>query len=180
MNDDRDERYTLPAIALHWLQAAGIVWLLWLGWTMVDLPKGPERAAAHVLHKSLGLTMLLLAAARLGWRASHATPAEPGSGWEATAARWMHRALYAFLFLAPLSGYLATAFTPYALKFYGLELPRLAAADESLHGIFKELHGLAAWTIAAFASLHVVAALKHARAGDGIMRRMLPRRLLKN
>ena len=38
-----NQRYTLPAIALHWGQAVLVVWLLWLGWTMTDLPKGAER-----------------------------------------------------------------------------------------------------------------------------------------
>ena len=33
------QRYTLPAMALHWGQAVLVVWLLWLGWTMTDLPK---------------------------------------------------------------------------------------------------------------------------------------------
>jgi cytochrome b561 len=36
------QRYTLPAIALHWGQAIVVLWLLWLGWTMTDLPKGAE------------------------------------------------------------------------------------------------------------------------------------------
>ena len=31
------QRYTLPAIVLHWAQAIVVVWLLWLGWTMVPL-----------------------------------------------------------------------------------------------------------------------------------------------
>ena len=38
------QRYTLPAIALHWAQAVIVLWLLWLGWTMNDLPKGPNAA----------------------------------------------------------------------------------------------------------------------------------------
>ena len=61
-------RYSLPAIALHWAQAAVILWLLWLGWTMTDLPKGAERSAAYGLHKSLGLAMLLVVVVRLAWR----------------------------------------------------------------------------------------------------------------
>ena len=61
-------RYTLPAMALHWAQAILVIWLLWLGWTMVDLPKGAERSAAYSLHKSLGLLVLVLTVLRLGWR----------------------------------------------------------------------------------------------------------------
>ena len=54
------QRYTLPAMLLHWVQAAVVLWLLWLGWNMVDLPKGAERSAAYSLHKSLGLLALML------------------------------------------------------------------------------------------------------------------------
>jgi len=61
-------RYTLQAMALHWAQAILVIWLLWLGWTMVDLPKGAERSAAYSLHKSLGLLVLVLTVLRLGWR----------------------------------------------------------------------------------------------------------------
>jgi len=69
-----NERYTWPAILLHWLEALLVVWLLWLGWTMVDLPKGAERSAAYGLHKSLGLLVLLATLLRLAWRAGHPPP----------------------------------------------------------------------------------------------------------
>ena len=77
-----NERYRLPAMLLHWVQAGLILWLLWLGWTMVDLPKGAERSAAYNLHKSLGLLALLLVVIRLAWRRRHPAPA----AWSATIA----------------------------------------------------------------------------------------------
>ena len=39
------QRYTLPAMALHWAMAIIILWLFWLGWTMTDLPKGADGGA---------------------------------------------------------------------------------------------------------------------------------------
>ena len=75
-------RYSLPAIALHWVQAAVILWLLWLGWTMTDLPKGAERSAAYGLHKSLGLAMLLVVVVRLAWRRRQPPPPTTATGWE--------------------------------------------------------------------------------------------------
>lgn len=175
-----NQRYTLPAIALHWAQAVVIVWLLWLGWTMVDLPKGAERSAAYVLHKSLGLLALLLVIARLVWRRGHPAPRAINGGWEARLATTTHHLLYALLFVAPLAGYLASSFTTYAVKFFGIELPRIVAPDESLNGLFKLLHEGFVWGIAALVALHVAGALKHALKRDGTMQRMLPGGLFKN
>ena len=75
------QRYSLPAIILHWTQAVVVIWLLWLGWTMLDLPKGAERSAAYGLHKSLGLLALFLVLVRLGWRSRSPAPVLQGSGW---------------------------------------------------------------------------------------------------
>jgi len=175
-----NQRYTLPAILLHWAQAIVVLWLLWLGWTMVDLPKGAERSAAHVLHKSLGLLALLLILARLAWRRGHPAPPSLATGWEARLATATHHALYALLLMAPLAGYLASAFTSYAIKFFGFELPRVVAPNESFNAIFKVLHEGFVWGIAVLIVLHVAGALKHAIKRDGTLQRMLPGRLFKN
>lgn len=173
-------RYTLPAIALHWVQAILVLWLLWLGWTMVDLPKGAGRSAAYGLHKSLGLLMLLLLALRLFWRWRHPAPALPFGGREAALARLTHHLLYGFLLLAPVAGYLATSFTPYALKLFGIDVPKLGWPDETLNGAFKLLHQVAGWGGAALIALHVAAAARHALRRDSVVQRMLPTGLFRN
>jgi cytochrome b561 len=174
------QRYTLPAIALHWGQAILVVWLLWLGWTMTDLPKGAERSAAYGLHKSLGLLALLLVAIRLFWRHRRPAPPSPATGWEAWLARATHVGLYLFLLVAPLAGYLASSFTPFALKFFGIELPKAGWPDETLNGLFKQIHWLAVWGGAGLIALHVVGALKHVLQRDGTLNRMLPGWLCRN
>jgi cytochrome b561 len=174
------QRYTLPAIMLHWVQAVVVIWLLWLGWTMVDLPKGAERSAAYGLHKSLGLLAMLLIVARLAWRRGHPAPAAMSGGWEARLAIVTHHALYALLFMAPLAGYLASSFTPYAIKFFGIELPRIGWPDESLNGVFKLAHVISVWSLAGLIALHIAGALKHLLKRDGTLQRMLPGRLFNN
>ena len=174
------QRYTLPAIVLHWAQAVIVIWLLWLGWTMVDLPKGAERSAAYSLHKSLGLLTLLMVVVRLAWRAGHPAPASAATGGEARLARAVHHLLYAFLVMAPIAGYLASSFTPYALKFFGVEIPKLGWPDEGRNGTFKLLHVAFVWGGAGLVALHVLGALKHAVQRDGTLARMLPGRLFKN
>ena len=54
--------------ALHWLIAALILAMAWLGLTLGDLPNGPDKIATYALHKSIGLSILALAALRLLWR----------------------------------------------------------------------------------------------------------------
>lgn len=167
-------RYSLPAIFLHWVQAAIVLWLLWLGWSMIDMPKGAERTAAYGLHKSMGLVMLLLLLFRLGWRHRSPAPALQGSGWELGIARWTHRLLYVFLLCAPLSAYLASSFGTYPLKFFGIEVIKAGWPDEEINAAFKFAHQIFVWSGAGLVVLHVTGAIMHVFKGDGTLRRMLP------
>ncbi|HKT53059.1 MAG TPA: cytochrome b/b6 domain-containing protein, partial [Caulobacteraceae bacterium] len=60
-------RYTTVAIVLHWAIAALIVANLYLGWRMGFL-KGLAQFNLFQLHKSIGVTILLLSVLRLAWR----------------------------------------------------------------------------------------------------------------
>ena len=173
-------RYSLPAMLLHWLQAALVLWLLWRGWTMIDLPKGAERTAAYALHKSLGLVALLLVAIRLGWRQMNRPPAMTIGGWQAVLASLTHRALYVFLLGAPLAGYLASSFSTYPLKFFGIEVPKAGWPDESINALFKWLHIVFTWGGAGLVALHIVGAFRHGLGPDGVLQRMLPGGLRKD
>lgn len=172
------ERYALPAIALHWLQAGLVVALLVIGWTMADLPKGPERSAAFALHKSLGLCALVLIVIRLAWRRYQAPPAaaEQLTLWERRLSLAVHRALYLLLVLAPVAGYLSASFTKYPMKFFGLVLPSFGWPDETLNALFNATHKGAVWGLMFLLVLHVAGALRHALRRDGVMSRMLPGR----
>ena len=84
-------RYALVAIVLHWLIATALVFQILLGWRMGDM-KGPEAFALVQLHKSVGITILVLSLARLGWRLINPPPPMPETmaGWEKTLARITH------------------------------------------------------------------------------------------
>ena len=62
------ERYGRPAIVLHWVTAALIIanWLL--GLSMVPMHISPRKLQWYLVHKSIGLTVLLLSSLRLGRR----------------------------------------------------------------------------------------------------------------
>lgn len=169
-------RHNLPAILFHWLQAGLILWLLWLGWTMVDLPKGNVRSGAYALHKSLGLLSLGVVLLRLLWRRYRPPPPAVPTGRRFDLARAVHRVLYGFLLLAPVAGALATSFTPYPLRVFGLDLPKLGWPDETLNGVFKSLHWALVWGGAGVVGIHVLGALAH----RGVLARMVPWPLSRN
>jgi cytochrome b561 len=79
-----EQRYTSVAIVLHWAIAAAILSNLIVGWWMknaIDETAVQARAiAAFQLHKSIGLTVLLLSALRLVWRLTHEPPRKESLG----------------------------------------------------------------------------------------------------
>ncbi len=170
------DRYSKPAIALHWLHACLVIALLVIGTMMVDLPKGPERTAPFALHKSLGLCALALIFIRLAWRRYQPPPALSGQlkPWERWLSVAVHHALYLLLLVAPLAGYLSASFTKYPMKFFGFVLPSLGWPDETLNAVFNTLHKGAVWGLMFLIVLHVAGALKHALRRDGVLSRMLP------
>jgi cytochrome b561 len=67
-------RYFHGAMLLHWVIAALILTNLVLGWRMSFL-KGLAQFDMFQLHKSVGITVLVLSILRLGWRLTHPAPA---------------------------------------------------------------------------------------------------------
>lgn len=174
-----NERYTNIAIALHWLLAAGILLQIGLGYYLGDVPRGsPERTVWVNFHKSTGITLALLIIARLAWRVTHRPPPLPATmpAWERLAARLNHALLYACMIGMPLSGYVASNFSKFGIKYFGLlTLPPWGVDDRQVYALFNSLHKGLALAFALLIALHIAAALKHALLdGDGVMRRMWP------
>jgi cytochrome b561 len=179
-SSDSEPRYPLTVIVLHWAIAAAVVGLMVLGWWMQTIPKDPvgPRADAYNLHKSIGLTALLLMAVRLAWRASHRPPQLPPLPlWQARAAHAVHALLYLFMFLDALSGYLGSAVSGFPVKFFGWVLPAWAPANAGVKEACSVLHLISSWALVAAIGVHVVATFYHQWAlRDGLLWRMWPRR----
>src|SRR3546814_10090710 len=58
-------RYSRAAIALHWIIAAILAFQIALGWRMGTLTAATGQFHAFQLHKSIGITILLLSLARV-------------------------------------------------------------------------------------------------------------------
>lgn len=178
------QRYTAVAIALHWAIAFLIVGLIAVGWIMEGMPPGPDQFAVIQLHKSFGITVLLLSVARIVWRLMNRPPAEPPMPqWQSFASRAVHVLFYILIIAMPLTGWImASASGDAPTRFFGLvdiRLPGIPALDaDTRHGIedgFETLHSNLAWVIVALLVLHVGAALKHHFIDkDGLLARMAP------
>lgn len=191
------DRYSAVAIALHWAIAAAILGNLALGWWMheaIEVEATQARAvAAFQLHKSIGLTVLLLTLLRLGWRLAHRPPPLPAAmrAWERFAARGTHAAFYLLMIAVPLTGWLYASTqwrddAPLSVPtlWFGLfEVPHLPALHTQavetrakLAELLEESHEWLAWATAALFVLHAAAALKHHFVNrDAVLATMAPR-----
>lgn len=170
-------KYTRLAILLHWVTAAAVVALFAIGWYMVELPKGPARGETFALHKSIGLSVLLLTAWRFAWRLRHRPPALPASvpAWQRAVAASVHRLFYLLLVLQPLTGYLSSSFSGYGTALFGVPLPQWGWTDPPLNALFTELHVAGSLLLLGLIVAHVAGAFSHAiLPGDRLLRRMLP------
>ncbi|UDL92985.1 cytochrome b [Lichenihabitans sp. PAMC28606] len=185
---ERGQRYTSVAIALHWLIGLAILAMVVMGLLMVHGSLAPaDKFRLYQLHKSVGLTILILAVLRLVWRFSHRPPTLPADmpAWERGAAEGTHVVLYAFMIGLPLVGWALVSASPFNLPtvLYGvLPWPHLsflsslpAASKKSVGAVLEMVHAYGAYVLIAFVALHAGAALRHYFIEqDTILQRMIP------
>lgn len=176
------ERYNKVAVLLHWTIALLIIGMIALGLTMGDYSI-KYKFLAYNLHKSFGLTVLVLSLFRLFWRFTHKPPAFPDSmkAWEKTGAHLGHLVLYFLMIAMPLSGWImVSADAKYPTVFFSLfevpQFPLPAAYDTNVtHEQFEWLHYWLAISAIVLVIGHTLAALKHHFVNhDTVLRRMLP------
>lgn len=172
--------YTPTAIILHWLVAALVVVqfvLANLGERAEDAEDLVRELALFANHRSVGITILVLAIIRLLWRWRNPPPPLPDClpRWQVIASRISHWSLYGILLAMPLSGWLMSSAGDVSVSWFSLvQLPDFVAPDHELHEAFEEVHKLLAKLLFVLASLHILAALKHRLFDkDGVLQRML-------
>ncbi|KNC91690.1 cytochrome b [Trabulsiella odontotermitis] len=165
-----------PALRLlHWLMAAAILAMLFIGVAMVATVSSLHSLLVAI-HKPLGLMILVLVVVRLGLRFSTATPPLPGSlpAWQRVAAQASHWALYAMMLAQPLIGWamLSAAGYPVTLGSRFI-LPPILPVNNDWYAILRPLHSLVALVLFATVMLHLAAALRHALVlRDGVFESM--------
>lgn len=176
------ENYTKTAIALHWIIGVAIIIMLVMGLVMEDVPD-TMKPFVYMMHKSVGLTILVLSFVRLGWRLMHTAPALPSTmkSWEVAVSKITHGAFYLLMIGIPLSGWALVSSAPapydYPVMWFNLfQWPTLPfeRAKETVES-FAEIHEVLANLTIALLLLHVGGALKHHFVEkDNVLARMLP------
>lgn len=172
------ERWGSVAKFFHWAIVLLVVTQFFLALIAEGLPVGLQKLAVLARHKSVGITILVLATLRLLWRAANRTPEMPATMavWEKTAARGAHALLYALLLAVPLAGWIMSSAKNFPVSWFGFfQLPDLVAPSETTFDIAHDAHEILAITLGVVATLHLLAALKHHFFNrDVVLKRMLP------
>ena len=179
-------RYTIVAIAFHWLIALGVLALIAIGLAMTKLGLPPMRQfQLYQVHKSIGITVLILSVLRLLWRFTHRPPPLPDAMpvLERRAASAAHGLLYVLIIGMPVTGWALVSASPFNIPtvlFGRVPWPHLPVLS-TLHNkapveaALKLVHAYGAYILIALLVLHVAAALRHHIAlRDDTLWQMLP------
>lgn len=172
--------YGWLSIALHWLAAAAILFMLWSGFSAdfaEDAGDREGRAALMRLHIGFGASVALLLLARVV--ASYAQP-RPQAPEQAPALKLLavgtHQLLLLAILIQIVSGPLAVWSGGQPINVFGLfAIPGpFAERNDAVHEAAEVLHAIGRWSLVVLISLHVLGALKHALIDrDGVLQRML-------
>lgn len=177
-------RYATLTIVLHWLIAALLAFEVALGLNMEDA-RGTAKFTVFQLHKSVGISILLLFLFRIVWRFHRRPSPLTATGWERALARIVHAAFYLLLFALPVSGWIVVSASKIAVPtlLYGTipwpHLPGFATmgpgAKQAWNHTAEFVHVNLVTVLYGLVALHVAGALKHHFIDrDGDMARMLP------
>lgn len=174
------QSYGWLSIVLHWVAAASVIYLLYLGFSMDAAGEANNRALKHSLeelHISFGMTVILFLAARV--IASYAQPRPEASEQKPPMkllAVATHQLLLLLILVQIVTGPLMewTGAHPIQVwNWFAIPSP-FTERNRDLHEVLETLHAATRWPFVVLISLHVLGALKHAMIDrDGVLRRML-------
>lgn len=168
--------YFHPALrVLHWLMAAAILSMLFIGVAMVSTVSSLHSLLVPI-HKPLRVMILLLVIVRLWVRFTTPTPSLPATipAWQRGIAHLSHWVLYLMMLAQPLIGWamLSAAGYPVTLG-YGIVLPPILGVNNDWYAELRPLHTWVALALFATVMLHLAAALLHAFVlRDGVFNSM--------
>jgi cytochrome b561 len=170
-------RFTPLQRVLHWLMAACILAMFFIGVGMVS-SIAPKYLPLIAIHKSLGTIILLLALIRLAVRWRYGAPPLPASlpVPMKLAAELSHYVLYTLMIVMPLLGWAMLSAADYpVVLFGGLHLPMILPQSDSVHTALWNAHFYLAFVFFAIVLLHLAAALFHGLVRrDGVFEAMAP------
>jgi cytochrome b561 len=170
--------YGAIAKFLHWTIVILIIAQFFLAESADELPDGIEKLSLLSRHKSIGMLVLILALARIGWKlASRGAPAPvPMPKQQRIAAAAGHGLLYLLVLAQPISGWAMSSAANYPVTLFGwIQFPALVGANHDLHELLQDVHEGLFVALAIVALLHAAAAIyHHVWMKDDSLRRMSP------
>ncbi len=158
------QKYNAGARGFHWATALLILGLLPAGFYMVVMEFSPFKLQIYGLHKSLGLTVLILAVFRILWRGFFKPPSSLGThkAWEKALSKTIHIVLYVAIVMMPLSGWVMSSAGDFPVTFFGLfDVPNIVPKNENIFETSRSVHTVLGFIIVGCLGLHIVGALKH-------------------
>ena len=166
----QNDRYCIPARLIHWVMAAGFIFMWACGYAMTSLVEDDSSMEELLfgLHISIGVTLLMLLVLRIVVRLTNKTPPLPQtlSRWEQIGSHIGHFALYLLPAIVIAIGWAETDFGGHGVEWFGIAMPKIFPTMEMLWGYNLEeltatLHKWLAYTMLAIAIIHIAAVIKH-------------------
>lgn|GEM_PF-12340 len=162
----------------HWGIALLIFFAMAIGILAEEWPLSPLKLNLFVWHKTIGITVLILATLRVFWKLANPTPSAPAdlSKTNATLANLGHYFLYFLLFAMPISGWILNSAANFPFKLYGIfTFPSITGPSEVLQEQAELVHFVLFLVLLATAVGHgTMAIAHHVKHGNTILTRMLP------
>ena len=155
-------QFALLSRILHWLMAAMLLTMLFIGVTMVASLGNYHRLVA--IHRPLGIMILILAAIRLVNRRFTTLPPFPPTmsrqeRWIATASE---KLLYGLMLALPLVGWGMLSAGHYPIVMFGpLHLPPILPANPTVYAVLRKTHTILAYLLFVTFLAHLSAVLFH-------------------
>ena len=170
--------YGTGARLFHWVTAVLVTVQVAAGVAMTTEAIAELNDALFILHKGMGCVFLPLMALRLAWKLSHPVQALPPDAPEPQRrlAALTHNALYALLFILPVSGYIRTVGDGYPIEMLdAFGIPPLVTGIPEIAHVMMVVHAVAAYSLVALVAAHLAASVHHGLgAPDGVLARIWP------
>lgn len=164
----KNEQYLVKYLPItkffHWAIAYLVLILLPLGFFMRGLNTFIQ-ANAYLIHKSLGITVLILMILRIAFIIFIKRPPLPVNmlGWERYLSKLVQYSLYVFLIIMPISGWIMSTAANKIPLYFGLfyvPFPGISP-NKILAEYMIQVHSTTAWILLVLIFLHLSGALKH-------------------
>src|SRR5580658_1610451 len=171
---DSPKQFALLSRILHWLMAAMLLAMLFIGVAMVSSLGDYHKLVA--IHRPLGIMILILAAIRLVNRMFTTLPPFPPtmSPLERRIATASEKLLYTLMFALPLVGWGMLSAGHYPIVMFGpVHLPPILPANPTLYAVLRKTHTVLAYLLFLTFLAHLTAVLFHTLViRDGLLNRM--------